>query len=82
MEALNELGVNPLPASLNIQATQTEDYANISSFLGKEDFKKIIDKVNYSQNEQVIQRLASVTQAIQVGGMAICIILALYSVFL
>lgn len=77
MEALNELDSNPLPASLNIQATQTEDYANIASFLGKNDFKNIIDKVNYSQNEQVIQRLASVTQAIQVGGMAISIILAL-----
>lgn len=77
IEALNELDTNPLPASLNIQATETEDYANIASFLGREDFKNIISKVNYSQNEQVIQRLTSITQAIQVGGMAISIILAL-----
>lgn len=68
MESLNEIGSNPLPASLNIRAEDTESYANLAKFLEGGEFKNLIEKVNWKENKTIIEKLFSISAAIKKGG--------------
>ena len=76
MQSLDELGENPLEASLNIRAHDANQFDAIAAFLNKEAYKPYIDKINYSQNREAIQKLASITAAVRRGGLAVVGILA------
>lgn len=56
-EALKELNVNPLLASLNIKAYDTKDYGVINTYLNNNSFKNLMNKVSYAQNSTIIDRL-------------------------
>ena len=58
IQALDEIGSNPLGASLNIKAKEVSQYEDIASFLKSDDTLSpgdlsIIDKINYYQNKLV-----------------------------
>lgn len=76
LEALNEVEKNPLPSSFNIRAHQASQYAAISQFLENDRFKPLVNKVNYYENQQMIQRLFSLTNIISRSGLILSIILA------
>jgi len=76
IQSLDELGVNPLSASLNIKAKDPKNYAGIASFLETEVPNDIVDKVNYSQNQLVIDRLTKIVNTLRNGGLILAIILA------
>jgi cell division transport system permease protein len=62
--ALDEIGTNPLGASLNIKAKEVSQYESIANFLKSDSVvgsgpSSIIDKVNYYQNKVVIDKLNS-----------------------
>ena len=76
-QALNELGVNPLSASLNIKARNLSDYSAIASFLSKDDYKTIIDKVSYAQNVTVIERLKKIKNIVEQGGLLMIVFISL-----
>ena len=76
MQSLDELGENPLEASLNIRAHEANQFEAIAAFLGKDAYKPFIDKVNYSQNREAILKLASITIAVRRGGLVVVAILA------
>lgn len=59
-QSLEELGENPLGASLNIKATDPSEYGAINNFLEGNIFSSIVDKVNYRQNQLVIERLGAI----------------------
>ncbi len=87
LQALEELDENPLGATLNIKATETSQYETISAFLEGDSAlssnqKVIIDKVNYSQNKLVIDRLISITEGAKQLGIALTIILMLISLII
>ncbi len=84
MQSLDELGNNPLEASLNIKAQETSQYQAIVDFFNQEEYQPIVDKINYLENKTVIDRLASITAAIrQVAfiGLLILVILAVLVTF-
>lgn len=72
--ALEELGGNPLQASLNIKANSSEDYAVIFAFLESAPFKDSISKVNFTENRLVIERLNKIIRGIQTGGLVIILV--------
>lgn len=87
LQALDELDGNPLGATLNVQALDTADYEAIATFLENKDAlgsgdKVIIDKVNYSQNKLVIDRLISITEGARRLGIAITIVLMIISLII
>ncbi|MDD5068861.1 MAG: permease-like cell division protein FtsX [Candidatus Pacebacteria bacterium] len=87
LQALDELGDNPLGAVLNIKAKDPSQYEGIATFLnGKNalssDGNTIIDKVNYFQNKIAIDRLTRIIQAGQKLGFTLTIILAIISVLI
>ncbi|MDZ4296372.1 MAG: permease-like cell division protein FtsX [Patescibacteria group bacterium] len=76
IEALDEVGRNPLKASLNVKARDPSQYASIASFLERPKFEALIDKVTYRQNATVIDRLIAIVDAIRRGGLAVTLGLA------
>lgn len=65
MTSLSEIGANPFQASLNIKANLASQFDAIVSFVESSQIKDAIEKVNYKQNEKVIQRLTSITSSIE-----------------
>lgn len=80
LESLNELGTNPLQATLNIKARETNQFASIASFLERDSYKPLVDKVNYSQNAEVIGRLSGIIGDIRRGGAILALALAAIAV--
>lgn len=80
VKALDVLDDNPLLASLNIKAKDPRDYPVISSYLGNENIKSLIDQVTYNQNQLVINRLASIVNLIQKTGIILTVILSFIAI--
>lgn len=80
MQSLEELGGNPFEASLNIKAEQTSQYQQIADFLSQDKYQEYIDKVDYLENKEVIDKLTSVTTTIRQVGFVILLILAFLAV--
>lgn len=80
LQALNELGSNPLGASLNIQAKDSEQYESIANFLSGDETmesgvnKNIIEKVNYYQNKEIIARLNALSNTVKKIGVILTVI--------
>lgn len=75
LQALEELGENPLGAILNIRAKETSQYAGIASFLESEAGENgtFVDKINYYQNKEAIDTLTRMIN----GGTKIALVLTL-----
>ena len=56
-KALEELGDNPLAASLNIKAKDPKDYKVIASYLENEKFASVIDKVTTAKTSWLFRGL-------------------------
>lgn len=87
LQALDELGGNPLGAMLNIKAVNPEEYSIIAESLGDEgalsqSSLESINKINYYQNEQVIDRLVSITTGARTLGGVLLVILIVISVII
>lgn len=80
LQALDELGDNPLGAALNIKAKDPSQYESIAQFLqGKSalsaDGNTIVDKVNFYQNKEAIDRLTSIINSANNLGFILTILL-------
>lgn len=79
-QALDELGDNPLLASLNIKAKNPENYSVIADYLESENLASIVEKVTYNQNRGAIERLSSAIGTLQKFGFVLTIFLAITAV--
>lgn len=79
-DSLAELSSNPLQASLNIKAMNPSQYAAIANYLEANKFRSLIDKINFYENEQVINRVESISHGLQNWGFSLTIALALVAV--
>ncbi|MES3005192.1 MAG: permease-like cell division protein FtsX [Patescibacteria group bacterium] len=80
LQALEELGENPFGATLNIRAKEPSQYESIARFLESNsalssDGEVIVDKVNYYQNKDVIDRLTRVINSANKLGLILTILL-------
>ncbi len=85
MQALEELGDNPLGAALAVRAKQTSQYERIAKYLEDQQGSGTgvaIDKINYQQNENAIKRLSSIIDTSRALGWAIGLILAAASLLI
>ncbi|MDH5442203.1 MAG: ABC transporter permease [Candidatus Nomurabacteria bacterium] len=87
LQALDELGENPLGASLNIKADTPDQYENIAQYLQSDgglnvSDSSIIEKVNYNQNKKIIDRLTDVVGSVRAVGVIISVILSLVAVLI
>lgn len=86
LQALDQLGENPLGASLAIKATDPSKYAGIVNYLSNDanipGSSSIIERVNYYQNKTVIDRLTQAIGTTQKAGLAIVLLFAIASVII
>lgn len=87
LQALNELGGNPLDASLEIRAKNPSDYESIVNFLEASPTlssgdTSIIDRINYAQNKDVIDRLTLAIKATREIGFAVVVLFAIASILI
>lgn len=79
MQALQELGENPLGASLEVRAKDTSQYEVIAKYLDTQQQAgtgagAAIDKVNFFQNKTAIDRLTNIIDTSQRLGAGLAII--------
>lgn len=72
-------GENPLGASLNIKARSPNELASVAQFLANKNYDAV-DKINYFENETVIERLASVVSTVRSLGIILVLILSVVAV--
>ncbi|OHA89692.1 MAG: hypothetical protein A2741_01945 [Candidatus Zambryskibacteria bacterium RIFCSPHIGHO2_01_FULL_43_27] len=87
LQALEELGENPLGASLNVKAKNPAEYQGIADYLSNEstlstDGTSIVDKVNYYQNKVAIDRLTSIIDSAERLGSVLTVVLIVISVLI
>lgn len=79
-QAIDELGDNPLLASLEIKAKDPKEYPIIAAYLGNASLNDITDKVTYYQNQLVIEKLASFLNWSWWAGSVLTVFLAIVAV--
>lgn len=87
LQALDQLGGNPLDASLEVRAKDPSEYESIVNFLEASPAlssggTSIVDRINYAQNKNVIDRLSLAIQATREVGLAIVILFAIASILI
>lgn len=87
MQALEELGENPLGAALEVRAKDTSQYEAIAKYLsGQQESGTAsgvtIEKVNFYQNKTAIDRLTNIIDTSRTAGLVIAIILGAASVLI
>jgi cell division transport system permease protein len=87
MQGLEELGDNPLGASLSIRAKETSQYEGIAQFLneqkGAEDPQQpLIDEVNFVKNKEAIDKLTNIINAVERSTVITMIVLVAASVLI
>lgn len=85
MQSLEEIGENPLGATINIKAREPSQYESVVKFLEAESSEptgSIIDKINYYQNKKVIDRLTKILDSGKKLGSILSIVLIIISVII
>ncbi|MEK7669472.1 MAG: permease-like cell division protein FtsX [Patescibacteria group bacterium] len=85
LQALDELGDNPLGATLNIKALEPSQYEGIANFLNEENIlssegEKIIDKINYFENKIAINKLSRIINSAERLGLVLSLALIVVSI--
>ena len=76
IKSLQEIGINPLEASLNILAKNLSQYPAITAFLNQDQYKSIITNITYTENKDAIDRLSNIIKVLRESGIVASLILA------
>lgn len=87
IQALEELGENPLGASLSIRAKETSQYESIAQLLEEKRQTEatdapLIDRINFNQNKTAIDKLTNIINTVGRVGKIVMIVLVLSSVLI
>jgi len=88
IQALDEIGDNPLPAALTVKAREPSQYEGIANFLSNKSELtaggnlSIVSKVNYNDNKVAIDRLAKLIAGVQKLGSIITLVLVGISILI
>jgi len=80
MQALEELEENPLSALINIKAKDPKDYSLIANKFDNNEWRPLIDKITYRQNQLVIERLSRIVDIGSKLGLILTILLAITAI--
>lgn len=70
-QAIEEIGENPLLASLNVKASDPKFYPLIVDQIEKSAFQSDINRINYEENKRIFERLEKINVATRKAGLAI-----------
>lgn len=87
MQALEELGENPLGANLAIQAKETSQYEQVARFLDEQkELEKpqepVIDEINYARNKSSIDSLTAIIDGVEQASLIVLTVLLIAAVLI
>ncbi len=87
LQALSELEESPLGAVLNVKTKEPSQYAGVAEFLQGRNIlgaggTTIVDKVNYYQNKNAIEKLSNFISTSRTLGLGLTVILVIISVLI
>lgn len=86
LQAIEEIGQNPFRASISVLAQNSGQYEAIAAFLKSKEFTQeddaFIDKVDYTDNKEIIDRLNNIIAAGERAGLGIALIFILISIMI
>lgn len=87
LQALQEIGENPLGATLSVRAVESSQYEAIAKFLASESAlspaaRSLIERTSYEENRAVFERLAGFVSSAKRLGVAVSVILGIISVLI
>jgi len=87
IQALEELGDNPLGASLAIRAKETSQYEGVARFLEEQQGQELstaplIDRINFSRNREAIERLTAIIDAVERSSVIVMVVLVVAAVMI
>ena len=86
LQAIEEIGQNPFRASIEVLAKNSGQYEAIATFLKSKEFTReddaLIDKVDYADNKEIIDRLNSLIATGERAGLTIAAIFILISIMI
>lgn len=87
IQGLDQLGDNPLGASLSIRARETSQYESIARFLEEQRTQSIggssiIDEVNFFQNKDSIDKLTTIIAAAEQAALVVMAVLVAAAVLI
>lgn len=81
-QAIDEIGENPLLASLVVRAKQQSDYEKIAKFLETSPYQADINRINFEKNRRIFERLNYIGQAARKFGIALGLAFGLIAVLI
>lgn len=81
-QAIEEIGENPLLASLVIRAKNQSDYEKIAQVLNQSEYREEISRINYERNKRIFDRLNTISLAAKKFGLSVGIAFALIAVLI
>lgn len=86
LQAIEEIGQNPFRASISVLAQNSGQYEAIATFLKSKEFTQednaLIDKIDYADNKEIIDRLNSLIATGERAGLVIAGIFILISIMI
>lgn len=82
LQSLDEIGENPLLASLVIKAGDSTQYQIISDYIIQSPFSSEVSRVNYGKNKDNIDKLNSIIATIRKTGVSLGIVFAVISLLI
>lgn len=82
MKALEEIGSNPLLASLVVQANDPSQYEALSQVIASSDFKDKISRINYDKNKKIIDKLNNFIAQVKKMGIILGSIFVIISILI
>ncbi|MDO9231708.1 MAG: permease-like cell division protein FtsX [bacterium] len=82
MQSLDEIGENPLLASLVIKANNSSQYQAVADYVENASFKEDVSRVNYGKNKDLINKLNTMIFQIKKIGLAIAGIFGIVSILI
>ncbi|TAL50111.1 FtsX-like permease family protein [Patescibacteria group bacterium] len=82
MASLEELGENPFGSSLIVKAHQAEDFTQIIDALDNPQFRDFIREKDFSDYQNIVERIRSTTDRIRAFGIALAVIFLLIAILI
>jgi len=79
-QALEEIGNNPLQSALVVRANDTDAYNSINESLKSPKYERLIARVTYDDNSEIITRLSSVMKTTRRVGLGITVALGIIAI--
>jgi len=80
LESLDEINSNPLFSALHVTAVSPVQFEEISTMLAGDDYKDLVNRVNYNEKKEIIQKIFAITENTQKIGLMLFTLLGLISV--